>query len=383
MQSSFLKVIGVLVLLVLFSFSPSRSLAATNLLSNPGAESGDTSGWTATAGLGIISGHDNGWGIGGTAQSGSYSFISSYAAAFPGDTSSFDVLSQEINLVDKNYPNDLMDREPEITVGVYVAGIDGGSGTDDPYRVKVELRDKNHVAIATYDTGNQVTNGSWAHIEHHFQDYGNGVRYIYFELSGRSSAWWDGNYGAAFDDSSVTIGEAKNKEADIDSWSAEIIEEGGKCPQKLKLTIEGKNFDDDAEVSIGDHNASSVNVLSEKKLTAKFCLEKLSHKELLKKSISVKNPDVKAKKASKKIDLSLVTLLNSPATSFDQDTNEGVINIQKILVSLKFLSSEDVIGIYGPKTVTAVKAFQAQQGIQQTGNVGPKTIQAFQQSLYK
>ena len=355
---------------------PLPAMAATNLLTNPGAETGDLSGWTATSGLGIISGHDNGWAVGGAAHGGSYGFVSSYAA---GDTSSFDILSQEINLAVKGYSNDEMDREPEITIDSYVAGLDGGSGTDDRYRVKVELRDKNHVVVASYDTGDQTATGSWTRISHTFSGYGEGVRYIYFEQDGRSSAWWDGNYGAIFDDASVIVGDVSEESATIDSWNAEILEEKGDCPQKLKLTIKGKDFNKDAKVSIGDHEASSVRVLSSKNLTAKFCLEKLSAKKLLKKSISVKNPHTNEEKANKKIDLSLVLLFSSPEKSFDQETHNGVMNIQKVLVSFNLLSSEDVLGVYGPKTVAAVKVFQTGHGIPVTGNVGPKTIAAFQE----
>jgi hypothetical protein len=54
------------------------------------------------------------------------------------------------------------------------------------------------------------------------------------------------------------------------------------------------------------------------------------------------------------------------------DTGADVLNLQKILVTLKFLKATPT-GHYGPATVVAVKAFQKVYKISQTGDVGPST----------
>jgi peptidoglycan hydrolase-like protein with peptidoglycan-binding domain len=47
--------------------------------------------------------------------------------------------------------------------------------------------------------------------------------------------------------------------------------------------------------------------------------------------------------------------------------------LQQVLVKQGLLNPLDVVGIYGPKTTTAVKAFQKKNNLLQTGTVGPLT----------
>ncbi|MEI9966476.1 MAG: peptidoglycan-binding domain-containing protein [Candidatus Moraniibacteriota bacterium] len=180
-----------------------------------------------------------------------------------------------------------------------------------------------------------------------------------------------------------------SERAKISSFEVSRYSDNSKCPQKIRVTVKGHNFDDDdTEVFVGGKEASSVDVKSSRKLEALFCLDKFSKKDKtsLKKTLSVKNPDTKEIKANNKIDLSAykkpkVSL--DPDASFDESTNAGTTNIQKVLVALGFLSADDIVGSYGPKTVAAVKAFQAKQDISQTGNVGPKTVEALQKAIGK
>lgn len=178
-----------------------------------------------------------------------------------------------------------------------------------------------------------------------------------------------------------SLQEEDSRKATITSVSTDIIFDKTTCPTKLKLTINGKRFHDDAEVFLGRHEAKTVHVKSSKKLTATFCFSKLLSKTKdLEKRVYVQNPNTKKIKGSK-IDLSIPALSLPTLNSFDQHTSEGVRNIQKVLVLAGLLSEQDIIGIYGPKTQTAVKQFQFQNGIPQTGDVGPKTIAAFQKIL--
>lgn len=102
----------------------------------------------------------------------------------------------------------------------------------------------------------------------------------------------------------------EKKKARVSSWKAYQYADQSYCGQKLKITIKGKNFNDDTKVFIGGKEASSVNIKSSKKLTAKFCLAKmLQSKTTHIRSISVKNRYVKAKRADKKIDLDNIPFL--------------------------------------------------------------------------
>lgn len=176
-------------LLVLALGHASHALAAGNLVHNPGAETASFTGWNVSNG-------GSGWAISGLNHSGSYSFISSYE---------WGTLSQELDLLSEGYTAAVLDAQPTIDASSWVMGYDSGSGTDDPYQFKVILRDASHNPIATYDTGEQTATGSWAQLAHTFTSYGAGVRYIYVELRGKDSAWWLGQFGSAFDDTSVTI----------------------------------------------------------------------------------------------------------------------------------------------------------------------------------
>ena len=91
----------------------------------------------------------------------------------------------------------------------------------------------------------------------------------------------------------------------------------------------------------------------------------------LKRTISVTNPHTDTEKADKKIDLA--NLFSTDASSFDSETPEGVRNIQQALVKLGYLESQYITGFYGPITTEAIKKFQADNGIPQTGYVGPLT----------
>lgn len=163
------------------------------------------------------------------------------------------------------------------------------------------------------------------------------------------------------------------QKAHIDSWSAYQYTNQNSCAQRLKVTIKGKHFDDDAEVKIGNKKAASVKRKSSRKLVATFCLTKLldiqtSHK----RSIKVINPDADTEKADKKIDLDKIDYKLS-SSGFGQSTPEGVKNVQLALIKLGYLDSQYATGIYGSLTMAAVQKFQADNGLPQTGFVGPLT----------
>lgn len=156
--------------------------------------------------------------------------------------------------------------------------------------------------------------------------------------------------------------------ADIDSYKGSLSVDQTACPQKLKLTVKGHHFDDRTQVFIGGKEASSVDVSDSRKLSAEFCLEKLlSAKKMLRRTVSAKNPHTDLRRAAKKIDLGQFIPATAPQVS------GTVKNIQSRLVELGYLDSRYVTGIYGSITSEAVKKFQGDKGIEQTGTVGPKT----------
>jgi hypothetical protein len=174
-----------------------------NLLTNPGAESGDLSGWA------ILANGGNGWGIWGVdttayegPHEGNHCFLTSY---------SWCKRSQEIDLQARGYTEAQLDGSPHVKVEEWF-------GQANPYcrgryYLKIELRDTNHTVITSWDSGEHYTtwrgNGllSWDKLSHEFSNYGTGLRYIYWEDGGIDEKWWAGYYGAKLDSASLTLAE--------------------------------------------------------------------------------------------------------------------------------------------------------------------------------
>ena len=174
-----------------FSLHAYTAQAATIPLTNPSAETGTFTGWTATTG-------GDPWTIvNGFAHTGSKSFVSSYLDG---------TLNVVVDLIAAGYTAEQLDAAPEVTAGVWVAGYDNGSGTDDHYDFELELQGAGHGAIITHSFGDQRTTSTWTQISRTLSGYGPGLRYIAITATGRSSAFWAGNYGAAFDDFTLTVG---------------------------------------------------------------------------------------------------------------------------------------------------------------------------------
>jgi hypothetical protein len=174
----------------------------------------------------------------------------------------------------------------------------------------------------------------------------------------------------------------ESEKAHIDSWKAYQYEDTSKsCSLRLKLIIKGKHFDEDAETKIGNHEASSVDRKSSKKIIAKFCIDKLLDNQAShKKNISVTNPDADTEEADKKINLDDIGYEMS-AEDFNPQTAEGVESIQTALVKLGFLDNQYITGIYGPVTTEAVKKFQEQNWLPNTGYFGPLTKVKLQEKI--
>lgn len=180
-----------------------NAVAAKNLLTNPGAETGDMSGWTIKP---EKPDHGETWGVRDSGYEGNHSFSTSYKWC---------KRSQEIDLLAKGYSEAQLDAVPTINVEEWFAGY--GSVWDDPDHhrdycyLNVELRDRYHHAIASYDSGMFQTSpgsgwfGPWEQRSHIFTGYGSGLRYIYFEDGGKDWEDLDGQYGPALDAASVTL----------------------------------------------------------------------------------------------------------------------------------------------------------------------------------
>jgi hypothetical protein len=164
--------------------------SCTNVLANPGAETGDLSGWT-------IDLNAAGWQSGtnaGYMHSGNNYFATSFT------------LSRRHQLIDLTQfmTASQLDAAPDISAGEWVRARTDQSGQ---YYILVQLLAADQTTvISSFNDGTstaltQLPAGSpYALVSHTFSAYGPGVRYLWFEDGGRDLAGWSGFYGTHFDD---------------------------------------------------------------------------------------------------------------------------------------------------------------------------------------
>lgn len=192
LTTSFSRIFSICcVVLWSFGLHAFTAQAATITLTNPSAETGTLTGWTATTG------GDPWVVVNGFAHTGTSSFVSSYLDG---------TLQVVIDLIAAGYTAEQLDAAPEVTAGVWVAGYDNGSGTDDHYDFELELQGSGHGAIQVHSLGDQQATGTWTQVSRTLSEYGPGLRYVAMTATGRDSRFWAGNYGAAFDDFTLTVG---------------------------------------------------------------------------------------------------------------------------------------------------------------------------------
>ncbi|MFZ5880906.1 MAG: choice-of-anchor Q domain-containing protein [Chloroflexota bacterium] len=197
MQYKFLSRLVVLSVLLALMFSAIGTIPAqavdpapwdTNLVTNPGAEIGNLSGW---------SGNTGSWAISADAHQGSRSFITTFA---------WTTRYQEIDLLAAGFTADELDAAPTVVVGEWFKGFNCGGGCNaaDYYYFKVELRNAARAPIASWSAGSQASpitaTATWTEQTHTFSGYGSGLRYIYLEDGGDDAEGWAGHYGTVMDD---------------------------------------------------------------------------------------------------------------------------------------------------------------------------------------
>jgi hypothetical protein len=188
MKTTFLSIS----IFVVLTFSALNSCWAqcSNLLVNPGAESG-LSDWIFSTGTGTD------WAIQGSSF-GSSSFVASY---------NWSTKNQTVDLVSLGYAESYLDSEPM----VYVQEMFTGHTVNfaDEYYFHVELRDSLGGVIASYDAGTQssplIADTSWQTVSNTFSSYGPGLRTIYMESGGNDAEFWAGYYGTKMDEAEISF----------------------------------------------------------------------------------------------------------------------------------------------------------------------------------
>lgn len=191
------RLTGIAALGFLFFIQAQPSFAATNPLTNPGAESGGT-GWTTIAN-------------GGNGMSYSFdTFVHSGAQSFQ-TSFGLDSVSQRVDLLAHGYSANDLDSAPSITFNIWVGTRADQAGQ---YYVKFSLLQQDGSTVVTttnFGTSSALVplaaNTSWFPVDYTFSNYGSGVRYAYIEFGGQDQSGWAGNYGTHFDDASINVAE--------------------------------------------------------------------------------------------------------------------------------------------------------------------------------
>ncbi len=137
--------------------------------------------------------------------------------------------AQLIDLVAAGFSAEHLDREPEIRVADWICSRSDCQGQ---YRLVVELRDANQKTLQRHDTGvvpAPLEPGwvyPWTEISRLFRKYGGGVRFVYFEHSGKDTKNWRGHYGAKMTGASVKVQTVIGSDMSTDvvhgSWSEHV-----------------------------------------------------------------------------------------------------------------------------------------------------------------
>jgi len=178
-----------------------------NLLVNGGLETEDMTGWT------IVDEGGDGWTVNDWANGPMYPIEGDWMA---GTSYLWCTRYQEIDLLAAGFDAVTLDAAPAVLAQEYVTEIN----VPDAYYVRVELRDSSHSVIDWWEESGttpgddscgefndpcQYEDDAWFLVQHTFDDYGAGLRYVYLEDGSDDGEYWADWFGAWFDDARVEI----------------------------------------------------------------------------------------------------------------------------------------------------------------------------------
>ncbi|MDY0143160.1 MAG: T9SS type A sorting domain-containing protein [Bacteroidales bacterium] len=123
---------------------------------------------------------------------------------------------QIVDLLAAGYSESVLDQSPEIFIS---EDYQSGYNATDPYYLNVELRNASNEVIAAFYSDTIVTTNDWQTISHTFAEYGEGLRYIYFEHGGTDVQAWGGFFGAYMTNATVKVAQSINQIAGLPSNS--------------------------------------------------------------------------------------------------------------------------------------------------------------------
>lgn len=141
-----------------------------------GGKTHSFSGWEITEDFGdgwIVDG--NGW------------YTTSYAPS---------TKHQMIDLLELGYTPEELDSQPLLNTGEWVKG--NGPDFNDYYWMTIKLMNESKGVLEEYNLSIN-TSEDWQWVGSTFENYGEGLRFIYFEHGGQDAEYWVGHYGSTMD----------------------------------------------------------------------------------------------------------------------------------------------------------------------------------------
>ncbi len=165
---------------------------------------------------------------------------------------------------------------------------------------------------------------------------------------------------------------------------AEMTIEALFVKKELKTTMVLRNGDESANVKTLQQALADMGYLKEDKITGYFGDVTESAVRKFQKDNGISETGVAAEKTIERINTIINgTKLETGKVYKSGDENNGVKEVQKRLSELGYLDAKYVTGYYGAITVAAVKKFQKNNQISETGTVAELTLQALNSASAK
>lgn len=187
----FQRIVVVSTLIFCLVFAPYSSVFALppNLLTNPGAETGDFTGWTNDV--------DDPWMVDNSdPRSGLNEFVGGVGSSS---------LTRDVDMLTLGYTQAQLDTFTNISLTAWVKQFVFGVSFDDQYGMLIALQGEGHGTMAFTYVSLATVPADWTQIEASLGNYGPGLRYVHIELWSVDGESDGPDQGAMFDDLSLTL----------------------------------------------------------------------------------------------------------------------------------------------------------------------------------
>lgn len=168
---------------------PAYAFPPNLIPTNPGAETGDFTGWTNDV--------DDPWMVDDSdPHGGTYDFVGGLGNS---------AITRDIDMLDAGYTQAQLDTFTNIRLTAWVKEFIFGVSADDQYGMLIALQGEGHGTMAFTYVSLTTVPADWTQIEASLGNYGPGLRYVHIELWSVDGDSDGPDQGAMFDDISLSL----------------------------------------------------------------------------------------------------------------------------------------------------------------------------------